>query len=73
MYALIQKLDSMGANQTRHIAELRYPVQPAPVLSVVKFLEPNCLAASNEAIAWMHAPIGPKQPPLTAFFTQRTS
>ena len=51
--AYIQKLDSIGANQTTHIAEVRYPVQSAPVLSVVKFLDPNCLAASNEAIAWL--------------------
>ena len=51
--AYIQKLDSIGANPTTHIAEVRYPVQAAPVLSVVKFLDPNCLAASNEAIAWL--------------------
>lgn len=49
----IQRLDSIGANPTTHIAEIRYPVQTAPILSVVKFLDPNCLAASNEAIAWL--------------------
>jgi hypothetical protein len=51
--SFIQKLDSMGANRSTHIAEVRYPVQAAPVLSVVKFLDPNFLAASNEAIAWL--------------------
>jgi hypothetical protein len=42
-----------GTNQSTHIAEIRYPVQNAPVLSVVKLLPPDGLAACNEALAWL--------------------
>lgn len=51
--SFIQRLDGLGANQTTHIAEIRYPVQTAPIMSVVKLMHPNCLNASNEAIAWL--------------------
>ncbi len=42
-----------GANPTTHLAEVRYPVQTAPVVSVVKLLDPNGLCACNEAMAWL--------------------
>lgn len=42
-----------GANSSTHIAEIRYPVQTAPVISVVKLLPADGLAACNEAMAWL--------------------
>ncbi len=42
-----------GANTSTHIAEIRYPVQAAPVVSVVKLLAADGLAACNEALAWL--------------------
>lgn len=42
-----------GANTSTHIAEIRYPVQTAPVISVVKLLPPDGIAACNEALAWL--------------------
>lgn len=42
-----------GANPTAHIAEVRYPVQHAPVLSAVKFMPADGRAACNEAISWL--------------------
>lgn len=42
-----------GANPTTHLAEVRYPVQTAPVVSVVKLLNPDGLCACNEAMAWL--------------------
>lgn len=41
-----------GANATTHLAEIRYPAQTAPVISVVKLLHPSGLGACNEAMAW---------------------
>lgn len=46
-------LSHRGANATSHLAEIRYPVQKAPIISVVKLLHPSGLAACNEAMAWL--------------------
>ncbi|WP_343593900.1 hypothetical protein [Paracidovorax wautersii] len=46
-------LTHRGANATTHLAEVRYPVQSAPVISVVKFMQPDGLRACNEAISWL--------------------
>jgi len=43
----------LGANPTTHLATIRYPVQNAPVISVVKLLPPQGHQACNEAIAWL--------------------
>lgn len=42
-----------GTNVSSHLAEIRYPNQQKPVVSVVKFLPPDGLLACNEAIAWL--------------------
>ena len=42
-----------GANPSTHLAEVRYPVQSAPVISVVKLMHPDGLSACNEAISWL--------------------
>lgn len=42
-----------GANISTHLAEVRYPVQSAPVISVVKFMQPDGIRACNEAISWL--------------------
>lgn len=42
-----------GANQTTHIATIRYPVQAAPITSVVKLMPADGLYACNEALAWL--------------------
>ena len=49
----IGSLGRLGANPTTHIANIRYPVQRAPVASVVKLLPPDGFLACNEAIAWL--------------------
>lgn len=46
-------LSHRGANASTHIAEVRYPVQSAPVISVVKLMQPDGLRACNEAISWL--------------------
>lgn len=46
-------LTHRGVNATTHLAEVRYPAQGAPVVSVVKLLPPSGLRACNEALAWM--------------------
>lgn len=46
-------IDHRGANASTHIADIRYPVQRAPVKSVVKLLPPGGLQACNEAISWL--------------------
>ena len=42
-----------GANPSTHIATVRYPVQSAPIISVVKLLPADGLRACNEALAWL--------------------
>ena len=42
-----------GANPSTHIATVRYPVQTAPIISVVKLLPADGLRACNEALAWL--------------------
>lgn len=42
-----------GANISTHIAEVRYPVQTVPVISVVKLLPADGLSVCNEALAWL--------------------
>lgn len=49
----IGPLSHRGANASTHIAEVRYPVQSAPVMSVVKLMQPDGLRACNEAISWL--------------------
>lgn len=49
----IGPLSIRGANPTTHLAEVRYPVQSAPIISVVKAMPPTGLLACNEAIAWL--------------------
>lgn len=49
----IGSLGRLGANPTTHIANIRYPVQRAPVPSVVKLLPADGLRACNEAISWL--------------------
>lgn len=46
-------LSHLGANPSTHLAEIRYPVQHAPVVSVVKWMPPNGLGLCNEALAWL--------------------
>lgn len=46
-------LQHRGANSTTHLAEIRYPEQKAPIISVVKLLHPSGLGACNEAMAWL--------------------
>lgn len=46
-------LQHLGVNRTTHLAEIRYPTQKAPIISVVKLLHPSGLGACNEAMAWM--------------------
>jgi len=49
----LQPLSFLGANQTTHLAEIRFPVQTAPIVSVVKILSPSLLTVCNEAISWL--------------------
>lgn len=42
-----------GANESTHVAEVRYPVQRAGVTSVVKLMRPDGIGLCNEAIAWL--------------------
>lgn len=49
----LASIDHRGANASTHIADIRYPVQRAPVRSVVKLLPPSGLQACNEAISWL--------------------
>jgi len=49
----VQRLSGWGANQTTHLAEIRYPVQSAPIVSVVKLLSPSLLNVCNEAVSWL--------------------
>lgn len=49
----VERLSCWGANQTTHLAEIRYPVQSAPIVSVVKILSPSMLNVCNEAVAWL--------------------
>lgn len=42
-----------GANPSTHIATVRYPVQTAPIISVVKLMPADGLRACNEALAWL--------------------
>lgn len=42
-----------GANPSTHIASVRYPVQVAPIVSVVKLLPADGLRACNEVLAWL--------------------
>ncbi|MBQ0917239.1 hypothetical protein KBW71_02180 [Hydrogenophaga aromaticivorans] len=46
-------IHARGWNPSTHLAEVRYPIQRAPVVSVVKLLPPDGLAACNEAISWL--------------------
>lgn len=42
-----------GANATTHLALIRYPVQAAPMASIVKYMPADGLKACNEALAWL--------------------
>ncbi len=42
-----------GANTSSHLAEIRYPFQQKPLISVVKLLPADGLLAANEAVAWL--------------------
>ena len=55
-----------GANKTTHLAEIRYPVQAAPIASVVKLMPPDGLAACNEALAWLFLRAGGFSAPTNA-------
>ncbi len=46
-------MSTKGANSTTHLASIRYPVQRAPVISVVKLMPTDGLAWCNEAIGWL--------------------
>ncbi|GAB2482343.1 hypothetical protein GCM10027082_36390 [Comamonas humi] len=49
----VDKLSHRGANTSIHLAEIRYPVQRAGVVSVVKLMPPDGIGVCNEAIAWL--------------------
>lgn len=46
-------IDHLGANHSTHLAEIKYPVQHMPVMSVVKWMPPDGLRLCNEALAWL--------------------
>lgn len=46
-------IEHLGANQSTHLAEIKYPVQHMPVISVVKWMPPSGLTLCNEALAWL--------------------
>lgn len=52
-FGYLAPISHRGANESTHIADIRYPVQRAPVKSVVKLLPPGGLQACNEAISWL--------------------
>lgn len=43
----------LGRNLSTHLAEIRYPVQQKPVISVVKWMSPSGVGICNEALAWL--------------------
>lgn len=60
-------LTHTGSNPTTHVAEVRYPVQHAPVASVVKLLHPSRPNLCNEGLAWLFLRgAGVAQPPKAA-------
>lgn len=46
-------LSYLGNNPSTHLAEIRYPVQQKPVVSVVKWMSPSGVGICNEALAWL--------------------
>lgn len=63
----IAPLSQLGVNPTTHVAEVRYPVQHAPVASVVKLLPPHGPHIGNEGLAWLFLRgAGVPQPPKVA-------
>lgn len=63
----LSPLPQLGANPTAHVAEVRYPVQHAPVPSVVKLLQPTATGLGNEGLAWLFLRgAGVVQPPKAA-------
>lgn len=60
-------LQHRGANATTHLALIRYPVQAAPMASVVKYMPADGLKACNEALAWLFLrAAGVRTPPYAA-------
>ncbi len=63
----LSPLAQLGANPTTHVAEVRYPVQHAPVASVVKLLPTSGTFIGNEGLAWLFLRgAGVPQPPKAA-------
>lgn len=46
-------LQHRGVNASTHLAEIRYPVQRMPIVSVVKLMPPDAVRICNEALAWL--------------------